>query len=211
MIKNIHLMILLIMIIPLLLWSAYVPESRSLWLVEILPFIVLVLVLIKTGRIFPLTLFSYISVFLGLVFLLIGAHYSYARVPLCNWTKEVFGFSRNNFDKIGHFVSGFVLAALIKEVIIRKKIISLKKWTNFVSVSFALAAGALWEIFEWMMVSILVHIHYKKPAVDYLGEQGYIWDAQSDMLFALIGAIVAIYFFARRHDKSIEKMDAFLT
>jgi putative membrane protein len=136
---------------------------------------------------------------------LIGAHYSYAHVPFCDWVKNSFGFSRNNFDKIGHFFQGFVTAVFIKEIIYRKKIINTVPWMNFFAIVFSIALSATYEIIEWFWAEALIYFNFRRSSTDFLGTQGYIWDTQSDMFFAAIGAIIAIFVFGKYHEKKIKQ------
>ncbi len=135
--------------------------------------------------------------------MLIGAHYGYSYVPLGEWAKDIFGFERNNYDKLGHFFQGFITTSLTKEVSLRKNIFNSNKWADFFAISFTTALSASWEILEWIMVVILIYFGSKEPASNFLGTQGYIWDAQSDIFFALLGALVAICVFGKYHERLI--------
>ncbi len=196
---------LLIFLTPIILWSANEPRIVKLWISETLPLFIGIIAILKSYKNFPLTPFTYLIIFIGSVLILIGAHYSYAHVPFCDWVKNSFAFSRNNFDKIGHFFQGFVTAIIAKEFIYRKKVIHSIPWMNFFTIVFSIALSATYEIFEWFWVEILIYFHFKRSSTDFLGEQGYIWDAQSDMLFALIGAMIAIFIFGKYHEEKIKQ------
>ena len=202
--KRNSLTILLLFLSPVIIYSFIQPKEYVLWFAETLPLFIGLAVLITTYKKFPLTNFSYFIIFIGATLMLIGAHYSYSYVPIGEWVKDIFGLDRNNYDKFGHFFQGFITVSLAKEVIIRKNIINSIKWSNFFTLSFAIALSGVWEILEWLMVVVLVHFGSKKPASDFLGTQNYIWDTQSDMFFALIGAVVAIYLFGKYHERQIQ-------
>jgi len=127
----------------------------------------------------------------------IGAHYSYSEVPLFDLIKTRFNSDRNNFDKIGHFVQGIVAVLISQEIFIRNRIISTPRWTNFLSVCVAMTVAAIYEMIEWLSVIL-------NPEVtdNFLGMQGYFWDAQSDMFYALLGAL-AILLFSKRLRQTI--------
>ena len=132
---------------------------------------------------------------------MIGGHYTYAEVPLFDSLKEVFGFSRNNFDKLGHFAQGFIPAMITREIILRKNIVNGVYWQNFFIVCFCLAFSAFYELIEWW-----VALMSTQAAESFLGTQGYIWDTQSDMMWALSGAVSALLILGRWHNRQLEKM-----
>ena len=129
----------------------------------------------------------YVLIFCHCVILIIGGHYTYAEVPLFDWIQETFNQSRNNYDKVGHFAQGFVPAMIARELLIRKKVILKKNWLGFIVVCIALAISAAYEFIEWG-----VSLGTGEGGDSFLGTQGYIWDTQSDMLYATIGAILAL-------------------
>jgi len=196
--------ILLISLTPVVLWSAIEPKRIGLWILETSPFFIGMIAILKSYKHFPLTPFTYLSIFIGSVLVLIGAHYSYSHVPFCDLVKNSFGFTRNNFDKIGHFFQGFVTAVITKEFLYRKKIMNSRLWMNFFTISFSIALSAVYEIFEWFGVVFLIFFNFKKSSADFLGAQGYRWDTQSDMFLAAIGAIIAIVIFGKYHEKKIK-------
>lgn len=133
--------------------------------------------------------------------LFIGGHYTYAEVPLFDWIKEVFHQSRNNYDKVGHFAQGFVPAIIIRELFIRRIIVKQGAWLSFLTICVCLSISVFYEFLEWFVAVIS-----GQSADSFLGTQGYVWDTQSDMLFALIGATCMIIFFSKIHNKQIEKL-----
>jgi putative membrane protein len=132
---------------------------------------------------------------------MIGGHYTYAEVPWFNTLKEVFDLARNNYDKVGHFAQGFIPAMIAREIFIRKKIINSKAWENFLIIAFCLGFSAFYELIEWW-----VAISSGESADDFLGTQGYIWDTQSDMGIALLGAIIALLTLSKIHNKQLNKI-----
>lgn len=132
------------------------------------------------------------------VILMVGGHYTYAEVPLFDAFKEWFGFARNNYDKVGHFVQGFVPALIAREIIIRKSIIAKPFWQFFFIVCFCLAFSAFYELIEWWAAIVV-----GEDAEAFLGTQGYVWDTQSDMGLALLGAIVGLLTLNKFHDKQL--------
>ncbi|EDM37281.1 hypothetical protein PBAL39_09066 [Pedobacter sp. BAL39] len=168
------------------------------WFLESIPAFIGVLILLLTYQKFRLSDFTYLMILIHCLVLLVGAHYTYAEVPLFDWLRETFGQSRNNYDKVGHFVQGFVPALIIREVCIRKNVVNGKKWLAFITVSIALAISAFYELIEWF-----VSINTGESGDAFLGTQGDIWDTQSDMLTALIGAVIAVLFFSKIQERSI--------
>ena len=133
---------------------------------------------------------------------MVGGHYTYAEVPLFDWLRDWFDLERNNYDKVGHFVQGFVPAIIAREILVRKKVVSGKGWLAFIIVSVCLAISAFYELIEWW-----VAIMSGESAEAFLGTQGYIWDTQSDMMYALIGAIMALLLLSRWHDKQLSRYE----
>lgn len=184
-----------------LIASAIKPKEYFTWFLEVFPAILGFIILCATYKQFKFTNFTYWLILLHCYILFIGGHYTYAEVPWFNWLKEVLHQSRNNYDKVGHFAQGFIPAAIIREIFIRKNIIYKTSWLSFLTASVCLAISAFYEFIEWI-ISVLS----KEAGDSFLGTQGYIWDTQSDMLFALIGAISMIVLLGKFHNKQIEKM-----
>ena len=191
---------LLFLLLALLIWSGINPKETFTWLLEVSPAVIGILVLIFTFKKFRFTNLVYILIFLHCVILIVGGHYTYAEVPFFDWVKEIFDQSRNNYDKLGHFAQGFVPAMIARELLIRKEVVLKPTWLPFIVVCIALAISAAYELIEWA-VSILSG----EGGDSFLGTQGYIWDTQSDMLYALVGAIVALITLSRIHNKQLSK------
>lgn len=177
------------------------PKEGFTCFLEIIPAIIGVLILALTFKKFRFTDFTYFLILIHCIILFVGGHYTYAEVPLFDYFKEVFNQSRNNYDKVGHFAQGFVPAMIIRELFIRKKVISNKSFFNFIIVSICLAISAAYEWIEWG-----VSLATGDGGDAFLGTQGDVWDTQSDMLFATIGAIVGLIIFSKIQDKQILKL-----
>jgi len=183
------------------IWSAIEPRDRPTWYLEVFPVIIGVVVLAATYHSFRLTPLLYVLILLHCIVLLVGGHYTYAEVPLFNEMKSVFGFERNNYDKIGHIMQGFVPAMIARELIIRLDIIRGRYWRDFFIICFCLALSALYELLEWW-----VALTSEQAAEAFLGTQGYEWDTQSDMGYALIGAVAALVLLSRLHDRQLREL-----
>ena len=181
-----------------LAWSVNEPQDMTTWFEEVLPALIGAGVLLFTRRSFPLTPLVYCLILLHCIILMVGGHYTYAEVPLFDWIRDLTGGSRNNFDKLGHFVQGFVPAMIAREILIRKRVIPSPRWRNFFIGCFCLAFAALYELIEWW-----VALASTSGAEEFLGTQGYIWDTQSDMFMALIGATAALLLLGRLHDRQL--------
>jgi len=183
-----------------LAWSVYEPKDMVTWFEEVLPALIGAVVLLATRRVFPLTPLVYVLILLHCILLMVGGHYTYAEVPLFDWIRDVIGGTRNNFDKLGHFAQGVVPAMIAREILIRKGVIPSAAWRNFFTVCFCLAFAALYELIEWWVALLSA-----SGAEEFLGTQGYVWDTQSDMLLALIGAVTALLVLGKLHDRQLRK------
>jgi len=199
---NKKILLLLILFFAILIWSAVNHFDYFTWFLEAIPAILAVSILALTFKRFRFTNIAYVFIFIHCCILLVGAKYTYAEVPLFNYIQEYFGHARNNYDKIGHFAQGFIPAIVVRELLIRLKILNRKSWLAFIVVSICLSISALYELFEWAVAALT-----GQSAEDFLGTQGYEWDAQSDMLFATIGAICMLLLLSKIHDKAIKKME----
>jgi len=184
-----------------LIWSGINPKDYLTWLLETAPAMMAFIVLMVTRQRFPLTDLTYgLILFLSLI-LMIGGHYTYAEVPLFDWFKDVFNQDRNNFDKAAHFAQGFVPAIIAREIIIRNQVLKKTNWLNFFVICICLAISAFYELIEWW-----VSIISKEAAESFLGTQGYVWDTQSDMALALLGAMVALVTLKQTHDRQLSEL-----
>lgn len=185
-----------------LIWSGINPKDYPTWALEVAPAIIGLIILAVTRQSFPLTTLSYVLILLHCWILFVGAHYTYAEVPLFDTIQEMFNQSRNNYDKLGHFAQGFVPAIICREVIIRRNIISDRFFTHFFTLSFCLGLSAFYELIEWW-VALLTG----DSAVAFLATQGYVWDTQSDMAWALFSAMGALLTLSNFHDKQINQLE----
>ena len=188
-------------LISLLVWSFFHAHDRPTWFLETLPVMLVLPVLWLTNRRFPLTPLLYGLIFAHAIVLIVGGMHTYARVPLGFELQEWLGLSRNPYDKIGHFFQGFVPAIAAREILIRGQFINGNGMRVFLIVCIVLAISATYELLEWLVAEV-----FGDGAVDFLGTQGDVWDAQSDMLFAVIGAAVALMTLSRWHDRQLGRL-----
>ena len=184
-----------------LVWSGIQPFDRLTWYLEVLPAVVGLIVLVTTYKKFPLTPLVYWLILVHAVILMIGGHYTYAKVPLFNWLRDTFDLARNHYDRLGHLAQGFIPAMIAREILLRKSPLVRGKWLFFIVTSICLAISAFYEFIEWW-VALAVGI----DAESFLGLQGDIWDTQSDMFLAMIGAIAALIILRRIHDRQLRSL-----
>jgi putative membrane protein len=199
--SNQDLRVLSVIVGAALIVSGIAPYDRTTWWLEIFPILIGFPVLVLTARRFPLTRLTYTLLAFHALILIVGGHYTYARVPLGFWMQDLLGLARNDYDRIGHFVQGFVPAILIREVLLRTSPLRPGRWLFVIVTAMCLAFSACYEFFEWW--SALAGGH---AADAFLGTQGDVWDTQWDMFSALIGAISAQLLLARLHDRSLVKL-----
>jgi putative membrane protein len=200
-ISNFHIF-LLVSLAGVFIWSGYAPRDRFTWFLEIIPAILGLAVLFYTFPRFRFTNLVYALVWFHCVVLMVGGKYTYGEMPLFEYFKEVFGWTRNNYDKLGHVVQGFVPALIAREVFIRREAVNGKGYTFFLSVAVPLAFAALYEIFEWLVA--VANGGEKVEA--FLGTQGYFWDTQTDLFACLMASIAALLLLSRRHDAQLRKL-----
>ena len=181
-----------------LAWSGWQPYDRLTWWLEVLPAIVGLAVLAATRRRFPLTPLLYWLILAHAVILMVGGHYTYARVPAGEWVSHWLGWARNDYDKLGHLAQGFVPALIARELLLRLRVVNGRGWLAFVVVCFCLALSAFYELVEWWVAEAS-----GTAAEAFLGTQGYVWDTQSDMFMALIGAVLGLVLLSRAHDRQL--------
>ncbi len=194
--------ILLTIVLAFWVWSGINPHDTYLtWVLETLPFMIALPVMLLTYRRFPLTNLTYTLIAIHAMILMLGGHYSYAKVPLGFWMQDWFGWTRNNYDKIGHFMQGFGPAIYTREIIARTSPLRRGKWLGFISVAIPLAFSALYEIFEW-----LASLSNPTDTEAFLGTQGYIWDTQTDMFWCLIGSLIALMMLTILHNRALTRV-----
>jgi len=211
------------LLVPVFAWSAVRPHDGFTWFLEVLPVLIGLPLAFALQRKFPLSTLLLVLLWWHAVLLIVGGHYTYARVPLGNWAMDWFGWTRNNYDKLGHFTQGFVPAILAREILLRTSPLGLgwspssgraepgrrtgstsersSRWLSPLVVSVCLAFSALYELMEWA-----VAVASGAAAEDFLGTQGDPWDTQTDMALALVGAILALLVMSRWHDRSMGKV-----
>jgi len=181
--------------------SAINPKDYFTWFLEVMPALVTFTVLAWTYRRFRFTDMVYILILVECYILYIGGHYNYAEVPLFNWIRDVLGHDRNNYDKLAHFTQGFIPAMVVREFLIRMEVVARKTWLPVLVVCVCVTISVLYEFLEWF-----VAVATGEAAEAFLGTQGYVWDTQSDILMAMIGATVAMFTLAKWQDRQIEEL-----
>jgi putative membrane protein len=189
--------LLLAAVVVAIALSAISPFDWITWWLEAAPVLIAIPVLLATYRRHPLTPLLYRLIFLHMLVLLLGAHYSYARVPLGFWLQDLFDFSRNHYDRIGHLMQGFMPAILSREILLRTGTVRRGGWLFFIAVCICLAFSAFYEMIEWW-AALLGDV-----AIEFLGTQGDVWDTQWDMFLALTGAISSLLLLSRLHDRQL--------
>lgn len=190
--------LLIILFISGLVVSAIRPHDYFTWLLEVFPAIIGFVVLLLTYKRFRFTYLTYVMILIHSYILFIGGHYTYAEVPAFDWIRDAFDQTRNNYDKVGHFAQGFIPAFIVRELFVRLLVVQKRKWLGFIVVCICISISVIYEFIEW-----LVAILTGESADSFLGTQGYIWDTQSDMFFATVGAICMIVLFSKIQDRRI--------
>ncbi len=213
-------------LVPVLVWSGIKPHDLFTWSLEVAPIFIGVPLIVAVRRQFPLSTLLLALIWLHALILMVGGHYTYARVPLGDWVSQLFGWPRNNYDKLGHFAQGFIPAILAREILLRTSPLGNgvvaggddpgpaspgpaagtgarrpSRWLGFLVVSVCLAFSALYELLEWITA-----VWSGEAAEEFLGTQGYVWDTQTDMALALVGTVAALLLLSRVHDRSIARL-----
>ena len=195
------LILALLALLLILLLSVIHPYDITTWFMEVAPIFIALPVMIATCRRFPLTTLLYGLIFIHALVLIAGGHYTYARVPLGFWIQDMLSLGRNPYDKIGHFMQGFVPFLVTREILLRNGFLTSRRMTAFLSVCVAMAISAWYELIEWWSALAM-----GQGADEFLGTQGDPWDTQSDMFFAFIGAMSALMLLSRLHDSMMARM-----
>ncbi len=190
----------IVVFLAVLIWSGIGPHDYPTWGLEVAPAVIGGVILWFTRERFPLTTLTYVLILVHCVILMVGGHYTYAEVPLGEWVRELTDGTRNNYDKLGHFVQGFVPAIIARELMIRLDVFNSVRWRDFFVVSFCLGFSAFYELIEWWVALLS-----GEAADSFLGTQGYVWDTQSDMGWALFGAVTALVLLGRLHDRQLRE------
>lgn len=195
---NIKVLIWVAVFLSVFAWSAYEPADRLTWWMEVLPALLGFVVLWGTRSRFPLTELVYFLILIHAVILMVGGHYTYAEVPAGDWLRDLTGGDRNNYDKLGHLAQGFIPIMIAREILIRNRVVAARGWLAFLLLCVVLALSAFYELIEWWAALLS-----EEAAEAFLGTQGYVWDTQSDMLWALSGGILALVTLSKLHDRQI--------
>lgn len=198
--KRLH-QVLLLVVAVVFVWSFIGCHDRFTWFLEVAPVLLALPVLAYTYKRFPLTELLYVLIAIHAVILMVGGHYTYARVPLFDWIRDAFELSRNHYDKVGHFAQGFVPAIVTREVLLRVTPLRPGKMLFFLVVSVCLAISATYELVEWIVAEMA-----GSGSEDFLGTQGDVWDTQKDMAYCLVGAILAQLSLNRVHDRQLRDL-----
>ncbi len=200
--RNRHaLMVLAAGLTGLFVWSVIAPRDYVTWTLEAAPVVITAIVLAATRRRFPLTTLAYFAIGLHAAILLIGAHYTYAEVPLFNDLRDALGLNRNHYDRVGHLAQGFFPAIVAREILLRRSPLQPGKWLFFIVTCICLAISAVYELIEWLTAVLA-----QEAAVAFLGTQGDVWDTQWDMFLALTGAVAAQILTGSAHNRAIRRI-----
>ena len=191
---------LLALVLAALAVSAIGSYDTTTWIEEVVPIFLAVPILVATKRRFPLTSLVYVLLSIHAVILMVGGHWSYARVPAGDWVRDWLHLSRNPYDRLGHLAQGFVPGLLAREILLRTSPLKRGKWLFALVVSICLAFSAFYELVEWWTAEAT------GGATDFLGTQGDVWDTQWDMLMALVGAVLGLVTLSRLHDGQLARI-----
>jgi putative membrane protein len=189
-------------LIVLLAVSGYKPFDLPTWAMEVAPVVVVLIILWISRERFPLTPLLYALIFVHAAVLILGGHYTYARVPLGGWMQSAFGLARNPYDGIGHFAQGFIPAIAARELLLRHTGLQRGAWLAVVIVLACLGVSAVYELIEWGAAVAL-----GQGAEEFLGTQGDPWDTQKDMALAGVGAVAALALLTRLHDAQLSRLN----
>lgn len=190
----------MVVFLTVLIWSGIAPKDFVTWCLEVAPAVIGAGVLWFSREKFPLTTLVYTLILVHSVILMVGGHYTYAEVPIGDWAREAFDGTRNNYDKLGHFAQGFVPAMIARELFIRLNVVNSARWRDFLIICFCLGFSAFYELIEWWVALLS-----DEAADAFLGTQGYVWDTQSDMGWALLGAILALVLLSKFHNRQLSE------
>jgi len=194
--------ILLVLTLVCLAISRIGAVEPGTWILEVFPIFLAIPLLVATAKRFPLTPLAYRLLFVHALILMVGGHYTYAKVPLGFWVQDALHLGRNHYDRLGHFAQGFVPAIIARELLLRRSPLQRGKWLFFLVTCVCLAVSASYELIEWLAALL-----GGSSADAFLGTQGDVWDTQWDMFMALVGAITSLLLLARVHDRQLERLD----
>lgn len=192
---------LLVIVIAGVIWSVINPVDMTTWWMEIIPVLIAVPLLAFTYKTFRLTNLLYVLIAVHALILTVGAHYTYAHVPLFDMIRDMLGTARNSYDGVGHFAQGFIPAIAAREILLRKSGIHSGFLLALIVVLACLGISAVYEIIEWVAAVMM-----GQGAEEFLGTQGDMWDTQKDMALAGVGALCAVLFLSRYHDMQLSNL-----
>lgn len=192
--------ICLAVIISVFIWSGIGPYERTTWWLEVAPVLIALPILFATYKNFRLTNLLYILIMLHAIILMVGGHYTYARVPAFDWIRDITGGERNSFDGLGHLAQGFIPAMAARELLLRTSTLRYGKWMFTLIVFSCFGIAAIYEIIEWIAAVMM-----GQGAEEFLGTQGDEWDTQKDMALAGIGAAIALLTLSKLHDRALSR------
>lgn len=201
--KNGEAIALLAIIMAALVISGINPYDRLTWLLEVLPILIGIPLILALYPRFQFTPLAYWLIFIHSLILMLGGHYTYARVPLGYWVQELLDLGRNHYDRLGHLAQGFIPAILTREILVRKSPLKPGMWLFFLTTSVCLSFSAFYEFIEWWAAIV-----GGESAESFLGTQGDVWDTQWDMFLAFMGALMAQLMLSGTHDRQLERMSS---
>jgi len=187
--------------LTVLAWSGWQPRDQFVWFLEVLPAVVGLVALATLHRRYRFTDLVTVLIFVHMVILMVGGHYTYAEMPVFNWLRDEFGLARNHYDRLGHVAQRFVPAMIAREILLRRGVLAARAWLFFVVTCICLALSAFYELIEWWVAEAS-----GTAAEAFLATQGDIWDTQWDMFLALSGAMAAQLLLGRRHDRALAQL-----
>jgi len=193
---------LLAIVLAVLLWSGIAPHDRFTWFLEVAPVLIGIPVLLLTAKRFPLTPLVCTLLAIHACILMVGGKYTYAEVPVGHWVSQLMGWTRNNYDRLGHLAQGFIPAIVAREILLRTSPLTRGKWLTFLVICICLAISATYELVEWGTA-----VSTGEAAEAFLGTQGDPWDTQEDMAMAGVGAILALLMLSRVHDRQVQRLE----
>ena len=195
-----HHWLLMATLVVALAVSAIRPYDMATWWLEVLPVFIALVLLFAARERFPLTPLLLVLVFVHALVLIVGGHYTYARVPAGFWVQDLMGFERNYYDRLGHFLQGFEPALLAREILLRRQVVRRGGWLVLFVMSITLAFSAFYELIEWCVALVS-----EEAADSFLGTQGDVWDTQWDMFMCLVGAGSALLLLSPWHDRQLRR------
>ncbi|MSR41934.1 MAG: DUF2238 domain-containing protein [Phycisphaerales bacterium] len=192
--------VVVVLVALVLVWSGIEPHDRLTWILECFWVIGAIIGWFGWWRSKPCTPLLFGLLILHALFLIIGGKYTYELVPLGEWMRDFLGRPRNDYDRVGHFLQGFVPAILAREIFLREAVIAKRGWRVLTILAYCLAFSAAFELLEFIAA-----LSFGEDASQYLAMQGDVWDTQWDMAACILGAITAIALLSREHNREFNR------